>query len=216
MKHKGFTLVEFIVIISIFAVMASVALFNFNGFRSSVGLNNLAHDIGLTIRQAQVFGWSNQSASSSGALALDTLDPLTGNPVRYADGVYFESASQSTQFVLYRKSDETRPHYYEPTDTIIDTIKISGPYAIAKIVSGTQKSDLQLVTGNTIPTAGTINQVTNLSISFTRPKPEASFFQDANPITDAYIAIYVRGTTDDPLTASHVVIVSRTGEIDVQ
>jgi prepilin-type N-terminal cleavage/methylation domain-containing protein len=61
MLHKGFTLIEFVVIISIFAIMAGVALVNFSGFRSNVGLNNLAHDIALTIRQAQVFGWSTKT-----------------------------------------------------------------------------------------------------------------------------------------------------------
>ena len=47
---KGFTLIEFVVIISIFAIMAGIALVNFAGFRSNVGSSTLAHDIALTIR----------------------------------------------------------------------------------------------------------------------------------------------------------------------
>jgi prepilin-type N-terminal cleavage/methylation domain-containing protein len=214
---QGFTLIEFIVIISIFAVMASVALFNFNGFRSNVGLNNLAHDIGLTIRQAQVFGWVTQSASSSGAIALDSIDPLTGNPVRFADGVYFDSTTLGTEFILYRKTNENNPKNYETgLDSRIDTIKINGPYVIEKILSSPSKADLKITTDNLVPTTGLITTISDVSIAFTRPKPEAVFFSGVAPITDSYVAIYIRGTTDPVGSSSHVVIVSRTGEIDVQ
>lgn len=218
MKHKGFTLIEFIVIISIFAVMASVALFNFNGFKSNVGLNNLAHDIGLTIRQAQVFGWVTQSSvTSSGSIALDTTDPLTGNPVRYADGVFFDSTTLGTEFILYRKTNENNPKNYETgLDTRIDTIKINGPYIIDKILSSPNKADLAIAVGNLVPTTGQITQISDVSIAFTRPKPEATFFSGVTALADHYIAIYIRGTADAVGTASHVVIVSRTGEIDVQ
>lgn len=58
---QGFTLVEFIVIMIIFSIMASVALFNFTGFRSEMMVSNLAHDIALTIRQVQVEGSSSIS-----------------------------------------------------------------------------------------------------------------------------------------------------------
>lgn len=219
MKHKGFTLIEFIVIISIFAVMASVALFNFNGFKSNVGLNNLAHDIGLTIRQAQVFGWVTQSSvTSSGAIALDTIDPLTGNPVRYADGVYFDSATLGTQFILYKKNNFTpTDNYYISTDTIIDTIKINGPYVIDNILGASNKNDLKITqTGQTPVGVSGNTPITNTSIAFTRPKPEAAFFSDVNPLNYTYVGIYIRGTTDVPGSAGHVVIVSHTGEIDVQ
>lgn len=216
MKHKGFTLVEFIVIISIFAVMASVALFNFNGFRSSVGLNNLAHDIGLTIRQAQVFGWATKSNEASGALDLTTSDPLTGNPVRFADGVYFDSGTLATQFILYRKMFARDPqHYISGVDTIVDTIKISGPYRIAGILSSNAKDDLAIVSGS-MP-SGAVTPLTDVSIAFTRPKPEASFFTGTTPVlSEKYVGIYVQNTGDPSSAASHVIIVSRTGEIDVQ
>jgi prepilin-type N-terminal cleavage/methylation domain-containing protein len=211
MKHKGFTLIEFIVIISIFAVMASVALFNYNGFRSNVGLNNLAHDIGLTIRQAQIFGWSNQSASVSGNLQLDS----SGNPVRFADGVYFAQSDLGTQFVLYQKSNPTALQNFDPTDLpVVDTIKINGPYVISGIYSSQNKSSLQITTGIIPP--GINNQI-DVSIAFTRPKPEAKFFAGANQImTDTYLGIYLRNKTDPVNAASHVIIVSQTGEIDVQ
>ena len=220
MKHKGFTLVEFSVIISIFAVMASVALFNFNGFRSSVGLNNLAHDIGLTIRQAQVFGWVTQSSEVSGVLELSTGDPLTGNPVRYANGVYFPTATSSgtnPQFVLYQKADPRGlQNYVNTVDTIIDTVTINGPYTVETVLYGDTKSDLEITSAGMVPTAGGVSPITDVSIAFSRPNPEAQFFTGATPVTARYVAIYVRNSSDPAGTARHVVIVSRSGEIDVQ
>ena len=220
MKHKGFTLIEFIVIISIFAVMASVALFNFNGFKSNVGLNNLAHDIGLTIRQAQVFGWATQTGGQGQqqTIVLDSLDPLTGNPVRYADGVYFDSATLASQFILYKKLNYTATDkYFTPADTVIDTIKINGPYVIDNILGATNKADLKITqTGQTPVGVSGNTPIVNASIAFTRPKPEAAFFSDINTLNYSYIGIYIRGVTDGAGNASHVVIVSHTGEIDVQ
>ncbi len=70
---KGFTFVEFIVIISIFAVMSAIALFNFRGFRSSVGLNNLAYDIALEVKTAQTLGVSAPGADFFGGQQVVTM-----------------------------------------------------------------------------------------------------------------------------------------------
>ncbi len=216
MKNRGFTLIEFIVIISIFAVMASVALFNFNGFRSNIGLNNLAHDIGLTIRQAQVFGWATQSSDASGVLEID---PVTGNPIRYADGVYFPLpvVGAEYQFLLYQKSDpRDTQNYVAGVDTIVDTIKVAGPYTIDMILSSDEKRDLLITSSRTVPSTGVTMPISNVSIAFSRPRPEALFFHDAIIDNHRYIGIYVRNSSDPTGTANHVIIVSRNGEIDVQ
>lgn len=227
MKHKGFTLIEFIVIISIFAIMAAVALFNFNGFRSNVSLNNLAHDIGLTIRQAQVFGWSNKSDGTGNGIALSGSTAEDGNPLRYAEGVFFSTAIPNVQtpadadnkkFVLYRKLNATIPQNYidQSNDEVIDTIKVSGPNKIGKIASAPSKQDLVLDANHQITSTNLVD-TTELSIAFTRPKPEAAFFgQSGIAIAGNYVGIYIQGDADPVNEYSHVVIVSRTGEIDVQ
>lgn len=53
---KAFTIMEFVVIMVIFAIMASVSIFGYSEFQSSVSLRNLASEIGLLIRQAQSYG----------------------------------------------------------------------------------------------------------------------------------------------------------------
>lgn len=222
---QGFTLIEFIVIISIFAIMASIALFNYNGFRSNVALNNLAHDIGLTIRQAQVFGWANQSENMSGGtgVVLDPLgDALSASPVRFSDGVYFDISSPQAakQIILYKKLDSTLlPYFIDDTqDRVIDTVQIAGPNSISGIYYAINKEDLLLDADGPAPG---IQPIPNLSIAFSRPKPEALFFTGGAPIPLSvpdgggdYVGIYIKGDAD--AEPSHVIIISRTGEIDVQ
>lgn len=219
MKQKGFTLIEFVVIISIFAIMAAVALFNFAGFRSNVGLNNLAHDIALTLRQAQVFGWATQTAS------LDA----NGNPLRYASGVYFkfDGGAFAKEFILYTKGDSIpQAEYYiddpQTLDQTVDTIKIQGPNHISDIRTAPLITDLAIDQTGTI--VGGISVADSVSIAFSRPHPEALFFKGTNPLpsnNDDYMGIYIVADATcaigSPCTkADHVITISRFGEITVK
>jgi prepilin-type N-terminal cleavage/methylation domain-containing protein len=54
----GFTLIELLVSISIMLVITAVVLLNQGTYSSNISLTNLANDISLTIRQAQIYGVS--------------------------------------------------------------------------------------------------------------------------------------------------------------
>jgi prepilin-type N-terminal cleavage/methylation domain-containing protein len=219
MNTKGFTLIEFIVIMSIFAIMASVALFNFQGFRSNVAVNNLAQDIGLLARQAQTFGWSTISEQSGGQIKLDGVG--AGDPLRYANGIYFKYASPgfTDTISLYQKetSDINEQYYENLTDTLVDTITIQGPYQVVAIKTAALKSDLTINTNNQIPTS--VNDIPqDVSIAFSRPKPEASMFAGPsliNSSSENYLGIYI-GSAGQTITAEKVVIISRSGEIWIE
>ena len=228
---KGFTLIEFVVIISIFAIMAGIALINFAGFRSNVGSSTLAHDIALTIRQAQVFGWATQTELGNNGVGETIQLDSSGNPQRFADGVYFKYDSDtqrfSKDFILYVKGDATPSNeaYVDVLGTFdrtIDTIKIQGPNHISAIKYASNKNDLLLDSDKNIPLSG--NQVGgSFSIAFSRPRPEAMFFEGSALLdpTATYTGIYVSNDADCPgstpcTTAQHVVIISRFGEITVQ
>lgn len=217
-SSHGFTLIEFIVIISIFAVMAAVALFNFKGFRSNVSLNNLAHDIALTIRQAQVSGGSTLSGGTGGSIMLDTTP--AANPIRRANGFHLgKSGSEFDRFfTLYQKTVLTDPfNFVQGVDTEIDTVKIQGPNRIDAIYSAPLKADLAIDPSTHRPLATTV--VSDLSIAFSRPRPEAFLFDGSNQIIDNYVGIYIAADADcggGACKDSHVIIVSRSGEIEVQ
>ena len=50
---NGMTYIELIVVLSIFAVMTSIVLFDYGGFQAKVDIKNLASDVALQIVQAQ-------------------------------------------------------------------------------------------------------------------------------------------------------------------
>jgi prepilin-type N-terminal cleavage/methylation domain-containing protein len=51
--NRGMTYVELIVVLSIFAVMSSIALFNYGTFQGKVDIKNLVNDIALKVVEAQ-------------------------------------------------------------------------------------------------------------------------------------------------------------------
>lgn len=61
---KGFSLPELIIVIAIFITISSVALFNQSKLSSNVLLTNMAYEVGLAIREAQVYGIGVRSEDS--------------------------------------------------------------------------------------------------------------------------------------------------------
>jgi prepilin-type N-terminal cleavage/methylation domain-containing protein len=51
--RKGMTLVELLVVLAIFLMVAGLTIFDYGSFRSTASLQNLADDIGLSVRRAQ-------------------------------------------------------------------------------------------------------------------------------------------------------------------
>jgi prepilin-type N-terminal cleavage/methylation domain-containing protein len=57
-KHAGFTLVELMVTVSIMLIILGTLVFHQSTYSDGAALNNLADTIGLTLRQAQIYGIS--------------------------------------------------------------------------------------------------------------------------------------------------------------
>lgn len=128
-NKKAFTLVEFVVVISIFTIMTSVAMMNYNGQRTAIETSNLVEDIALTIRQAQVYGISasgydlggqnfNAEHVFSNADNAGIADIVNDKSIR---GVVFDI--KNNEIILYE--DNNRDYIYRKADDrIIDKRKI--------------------------------------------------------------------------------------------
>lgn len=55
-EQKGFSVIELLVTIGIFVLITGVLLSNYGRFSGTTVIDNLAHEVALSIRQAQVFG----------------------------------------------------------------------------------------------------------------------------------------------------------------
>lgn len=194
-KQQGFTLVEFIVIMSIFAIMVGVVLFNFTTFRSRVTLDNLAHDIALSIRQVQT------SAGASRTINLDNPDLEAYRGIAFTR----EGSTFKKDFIVYETSDSSDSAYYGVSSTIVDIISINTPDSITKIT-----------TGNTIDTAiaddaEEISDSDYVSIAFKRFLTVANFSPDLPP-GHQYMCIQIQSS--DKESSRHVCI-SKIGQISI-
>lgn len=149
--NRGMTYVELIVVLSIFATLSSVSLFNYSKFQGKVNIKNLANDIAIRIVQAQRESLTGKFSASAA---------LNWKP---SYGLYFNvsTASNSKKFVYFTDANNSNS---------CDTSGCISPYSVTgevnEIVSITKNnsiSSIQLV-GSGCPA-----NVTNISIIFKRP-----------------------------------------------
>ncbi len=62
LKERGMTLVELMVVLAIFLIVAGLTVFDYGRFRSAVSLQNLADDIALSVRLAQSYAIGVENA----------------------------------------------------------------------------------------------------------------------------------------------------------
>lgn len=185
-EQQGFTLVEFVVIISIFAIIAAISLFNFSGFNSNISLSNLTHDIALVIRDAQVSGISGQS----------TNDPE--NPI--PRGVYFEyNSGFSSDIIIFDDFDEDE--LYQSNTEEVDTITIQTADTIASIETGTSSAN-----ANSCTNGGGVR------IFFKRPDPNPIVYcGNGSPVSFARINVVASDGSD-----TRSIEIYPTGQINIE
>lgn len=85
----GFTLIEMLVVLAIIIIVTAIALAGQSGFNRTEALNNMAYDIGLSMRQAASYGISN---------AINSAGVGQGSNIPY--GVSFDVGSPNS-FALF-------------------------------------------------------------------------------------------------------------------
>ncbi|PIP73986.1 MAG: hypothetical protein COW88_00215 [Candidatus Lloydbacteria bacterium CG22_combo_CG10-13_8_21_14_all_47_15] len=195
-KHSGFTLVEFVIAISIFVIFATLLLANYPAFLSRSSIDSLAHEIALTVRQAREYGQNIRLGAFTG-----------GKKESY--GVYFSALDQRS-FVLFADLDNSKDYDSLPCgDTGTECLENLAITSTARIVDlcGDVKTE-GLTVDDPIATCG----LSSLYITFTRPNPDA-YIQDSEGrvYSDAEIVVSsVRGID------KKVVVVWTTGQILVE
>jgi type II secretory pathway pseudopilin PulG len=201
---RGFTFVEFIVIISIFAIMASIALFNFRGFRTSVRTNNLVYDVALQIKSAQTLGVS----------APGELDASVGGGFEQVVTTMFDYTGGTTgfspTFITFRDVYGGGKGVYDAgIDVIIHTSTLVGGYP----------ARIEVCTSSTSCTA--VNS--SVSISFQRPDPEPVITSSdcSGPLAGGYLypmcegAVRIAIVAEDAPSKVQYIYVEPTGQIRV-
>lgn len=163
--NKGLTLVELIVVISIFMIITSVAIFNYGNFNSTVSLQNLTDDIALSIRKAQGF--------AIGARGVEIGEDKT---FKNSYGVHFSvdtlptgSLSGSNKsFIMFTVPITDEKRYVD--DGNAGEICNDGTNKCTELFSINSIDEVkEIIIDGDIKTSG------SLDIIFTRPEPKANF-----------------------------------------
>jgi prepilin-type N-terminal cleavage/methylation domain-containing protein len=109
----GFSLIELLVVVSIFFIITTIALFKQSKFSSDILITNTAYDVALAIRQAQVYGVGSKQSGS------DTLEDRRKS---YGISFSYRESDSDTKFIMFSESpyDDLGKSYrslYDATDT---------------------------------------------------------------------------------------------------
>lgn len=119
---KGFTVLELIVSLAIFAMMTALVLSKYGNFNQGILLTNLAYDVALTIRNAQSYGLNVKSTTR------------TGNDFSKPYGVHFNTATND-KIIFFTDTNGT--NLYDAGDAIIQTTTITRGSVVSKVCVNT-------------------------------------------------------------------------------
>ncbi len=203
---QGFSLVEFIVILTLFAIMASVTTFDYQRYRSKIERSNFATDIALAFRQMQIYGISSSNRLIGGVGFEnddDAIQDILVNDLVLDVGVYgVEVDVESQTLTLYQEVGGNELAYDEGTDLLIDILQVNGDNRIMRICAtdSNQQPDIDAVDGTCASSLGNPSQeiaTGTFSVSFKRPFPDARFYATAlDPDFDIAMAVIVVGKAD--------------------
>jgi len=185
-KQQGFTIIELIVVVAILGVISSITLTSYSKFGGKILLRNLAYDVALSIRQAQVYGISARS--------------FLGAQFSVGHGVYMDFSEGKDKFFLYTDVDNNNFFTSAATEWV-ETFSIGKGYSLEKFC---------------IPTGPTTEDCTptKLDILFKRPEPDAIIRTSLGSGFTKYdrVRIVVKSPQGDMLS----VLVETTGQISIQ
>lgn len=149
---RGFTLVEMLVSVGIFMILTSMVVYNYSDFNSNIIVTNVAYDVALALRQAQVYGLS-----------------VRGNTSVFSAGYGINiNKTKLSELVLF--ADLNNNGLYDQSDSKVETFSFPPNYRISDFCFGSDENTLA---------CGSSLAVTDLAVVFERPNPDA-IIKDSN------------------------------------
>ena len=198
---KGFTLIEVIVCVAIIGLITAVVVFKQGDLGDRISVDNVANDINLQIRQAQVYGISVKELSAG------------SNNFSIAYGVDFNRVSSNSSFYTFADSGPKNGHFDTWGTCSIGTNECLGLNQIGR--------------GNTISSVCVIKQDSStdctlgrVAVTFLRPNPSARIvFLDSggNDISSNFSGFQgAKIVITSPKGKAKTVVVYTTGQVSIQ
>lgn len=161
---SGFTMVELLVSLAIFAIMTALILSKYGKFDQGIILTNLAYDVALTIRNAQSYGLNVRSASRDTSSFETTSNGATSGG---SYGVHFNK-NKKTEFIFFVN---------ESGNGVYDDVAGGFTNTDQKTLIKRNSSILSMCVSDAKDCAegspGVVKNLTTLDITFKRPDPNA-------------------------------------------
>ncbi len=208
-RQAGMTMVELLVVLAIFLIVAGLTIFDYGKFRSTISLQNLADDIALSIRRAQNYAIgvrSTQSLFSYGygihfSTVVSPIEPLSGHNKAF---VIFADVDGDKIYDAGSGSSCGSPF---AGNECVDLLGITSSDIISSICPYTSGSIACTPLGNGYA-----------SITFLRPNPDAQICAAASGFSCtlgqyASVDIYVQNLQSQ---TTKIINVSNVGQISIK
>jgi len=186
--NRGFSMIELVITTGIMVLITTIVLVNHAAFGGNILVGALAYDVGLSVRQAQVFGLSVREFGV-GTGAFD---------VGY--GVHFD-INDSSSYRIFADIDKNKT--FDVSDGTEEVFSIGQGYSIARVCGTTPSS---------IERCSNTDGISVLDITFIRPDPDAYIRIDSDAAT-AYQS--ARIVVRSPQGKEREVTVESTGQISI-
>ena len=177
--QSGFTLVEMLVAVAIFAIISSVLLANYPEFRSRAALDNMAHQVALEFREAQVFGISVRGQAIQGQEAQTAFNSY---------GVYVGSVSSLpggglSELIVFGDKNNDKIYDSRASETLT-TFRLTSGENISQVCTNVNITNYRSDIGLNCNVAGATQRTEPIVVMFTRPSPSAVFYNGNGEVID--------------------------------
>lgn len=207
---KGFTILEMLMVLAIFGVLTAVIVFNYGEFNSRTIMTNMAYEAALSIRQAQVY-----SLSVRGDVGVSNFDNHYGiyvNPtIDNKSFAFFIDRAENGVTDGSCNADGTCLSCSATDSECLEKISLTRDVVVARIcVSLDQQNIVDRGTG--LCSQGNQSEVSELTLTFERPNPDAVVRTDLGIVPGANVAIVLKTSYGN----QRAIIVKSTGLISVE
>lgn len=159
--ERGFSLIEMMVVLIIFAILTAIVIFQYNKFNARILVTNMAYEVALQIREAQIFGLGARETS----VTSDEFDKAYGVYIHRDDGT---AEGSKTKTVSLFRDNETEDNV---CDDGCSCTQQAGEECFETL---TLTRNLEITSLMVVDIEGGVCQeVEALAVTFKRPNPDA-------------------------------------------